>query len=171
MRGATLATVLLLAGCGAPRYFDRGAVLPVVQDTLRAQATEAPSPGFEERLRGLQQLALDGLRRVSTPTDPSGAASPLGRGEFDVMHRRDDEASWWIADRTILSKDEMGHWRVADQGVLLRPHEARVLLIDDLGLHLSGRDPARVARSVMLILVDSRLMVVDLEAWTCFLVP
>jgi hypothetical protein len=156
-----------LAGCSAPTELDRGVLLPLVQDTMECQALGS-TPGLSERLRGLQQITLAGLRNVGAPLDLEGNASPLGRGDWDVTHRTSEDNSWWIADRRILTQDAEGQWIVANEGVLVGADDARALLLDDNGLYLTARDLARVSRSVLVIAVDNRLVVVDLQAWTCF---
>ena len=159
-----------MLACHSPRL-EQGVLLPLVRDALEAQQQDGPSAGVRERLRGLQQLVLDGFSQREPPTDFQGTASPLGRGWFDVTHRRDEDSSWWIADRRILRQDEQGAWIVADEGVLVRPDDARIALVDEAGVFDTGIDTARVARSVLLVLVDERLLVVDLPARTCFVVP
>ena len=159
-----------LVGCNAPTQLDRGVYLPLVRDAMESQAL-GPTPGLTERLRGLQQITLAGLTNVATPVDVEGTASPVGRGDWDVTHRTAEENSWWLADRRILTQDAQGQWIVANEGVLIGPDDARAVLLDEAGLYLTARDPARVGKSVLVIAADNRLVVVDLKAWTCFQVP
>ena len=140
-------------------------------DALEAQRQDGSSPGMQERVRGMQQLVIDGFSERDPPTDFQGTASPVGRGWFDVTHRRDEDSSWWVADRRILRQDEQGAWIVADEGVLVRPDDVRVALVDEAGFFDTTVDMGRVARSVLLLLVDERLLVVDRPARTYCVVP
>lgn len=159
-----------LAGCYAPTQVDRAVYVPLVQDTMECQAL-GPSPGLTERLRGLQRISLAGMRNVAVPEDAEGTATPVGRGDWDVTHRSSEDNSWWLADRRLLTQDEQGQWVIANEGVLIGADDARALLLDDNGLFLTARDPARVGQSVLVIAADNRLVVVDLRTWTCFQVP
>jgi hypothetical protein len=159
-----------LAGCIGPSQVDRGVYLPLVRDAMESQA-QGPSPGLTERLRGLQRITLAGLRNVSMPLDAEGTASPVGRGDWDVTQRTAEDNAWWLADRRILTQDAEGQWVIANEGVLIGAEDARALLLDENGLYLTARDLARVGRSVLVIAADERLVVVDLQAWTCFQVP
>ncbi|HEX5011029.1 MAG TPA: hypothetical protein VFY71_11575 [Planctomycetota bacterium] len=165
-----LGAALLLAalgGCSGPTEVDRGVYLPLVRDTMDCQA-QGPTPGLTERLRGLQRITLAGMRNVELPVDAAGTATPVGRGDWDVTHRSSEDNSWWLADRRLLTQDDEGHWVIANEGVLIGADDARAVLLDDNGLFLTARDPARVGQSVLVIAADNRLVVVDLRAWTCF---
>jgi hypothetical protein len=167
---ARLAAALLLAGlagCSGPTEVDRGVYLPLVQDTMDCQA-KGPTPGLNERLRGLQRITLAGMRNVDMPVDAQGTATPVGRGDWDVTLRSTEDNCWWLADRRLLTQDDQGRWVIANEGVLIGPDDARAVLLDDNGLFLTARDPARVGQSVLVIAADNRLVVVDLRAWTCF---
>ena len=159
-----------VAGCSSPTEVDRGVLLPLVQDVMESQA-RGPTPGLSERLRGLQRITLAGLPNVSAPVDSRGTASPVGRGDWDVTRRTSEDNSWWLADRRVLTQDVEGQWVVANEGVLIGADDARALLLDESGLYLTARDLARVGRSVLVIAADNHLVVVDLQAWTCFQVP